>query len=59
MGERRGVYRDLVRKPEGKTPLGRLRRIWEDKITMDPVSSGMGEWTGWIWFRAGTGGGMV
>jgi hypothetical protein len=28
-GERRGVYRDLVGKPEGKRPLGRLRRRWE------------------------------
>ena len=30
MGERRGVYRVLVGKPEGKSPLGRLRRRWED-----------------------------
>ena len=35
MGERRGVYRVLVRKPEGKRPLGRLRRRWEDNIKMD------------------------
>ena len=34
MGERRGVYRDLVGNPEGKRPLGRLRRIY---ITMDPL----------------------
>jgi len=32
MGERRGVYRVLVRKPEGKRPLGRPRRRWEDNI---------------------------
>jgi len=35
MGERRGVYRVLVGKPEGKKPLGRNRRIWEDNIKMD------------------------
>ena len=35
MGERRGVYRVLVREPEGKIPLGRPRRRWEDNIKMD------------------------
>jgi hypothetical protein len=35
MGEGRGVYRVLVRKPEGKRPLGRPRRRWEDNIKMD------------------------
>jgi hypothetical protein len=35
MGERRGIYRVLVGKPEGKRPLGILRRIWEDNIKMD------------------------
>ena len=35
MGERRGVYRVLVGKPEGKMPLGRPRRRWEDNIKMD------------------------
>jgi hypothetical protein len=33
-GERRGVYRVLVAKPEGKRPLGRTRRKWEDNIKM-------------------------
>jgi hypothetical protein len=32
---RRGAYRVLVRKPEGKIPLGRPRRKWEDNIKMD------------------------
>jgi hypothetical protein len=32
MEERRGVYRVLVGKPEGKRPLGRPRRRWEDNI---------------------------
>jgi len=35
MGERRGVYRILVRKPEGKRLLGRPRHRWEDNIKMD------------------------
>jgi hypothetical protein len=35
MGERRGVYRVLVGKPEGTTPLGRPRLRWEDSIKMD------------------------
>jgi hypothetical protein len=34
-GEGRGVYRVLVGKPEGKRPLGRPRRRWEDNIKMD------------------------
>ena len=36
MGERRSVYRVLVGKPEGKRPLERPRRRWEDNIKMDP-----------------------
>jgi len=35
MGERRGVYRVLMGKPEGKRPLGRPRRRWDDNIKMD------------------------
>jgi len=34
-GEKRGMYRVLVGKPEGKRSLGRLRRRWEDNIKMD------------------------
>ena len=46
MGERRGVHRVLVGKPEGKTPLGRPRRRWEDNIKMDlqGVGGGCGDW---------------
>jgi hypothetical protein len=33
--ERRGVYRVLVGKPEGKRPLGRPRRRWEDNIKIN------------------------
>ena len=35
MGEKSGVYRVLVGKREGKRPLGRPRRRWEDTIKMD------------------------
>jgi hypothetical protein len=35
MGVRRGMYRVLVGKPEGKRPMGRLRRRWEDNFKMD------------------------
>ena len=46
MGEGRGVYRVLVVKPEGKRPLGRPRRRWEDNIKMDiqEVGVGCGDW---------------
>jgi hypothetical protein len=42
MGERRGVYRVLVGKPEGKRPLGRPRPRWEDNIKMDLQEVGYG-----------------
>jgi hypothetical protein len=35
MGERRCVHKVLVGKPEGKRPLGRLRRRWKDNIKKD------------------------
>ena len=42
MGERRGVYRVLVGKFEGKRPLGIPRRIWEDNIKMNLQEVGWG-----------------
>ena len=59
MGERRGVYRVLVGKPEGKRPLGRPRHRWEDNIKMDLEEVGWGTWTGLNWLRTGTGGGHL
>ena len=41
-GVRRGVYRVLVGKPEGKRPLGRPRRRWEDNIKTDLQEVGCG-----------------
>jgi len=42
MGERGDLYRGLVGKPEGKKPLGRPRRRWEDNIKMDFQEVGCG-----------------
>jgi hypothetical protein len=42
MGEGSNVYRVLVGKPEGKKPLGRPRRRWEDGIKMDLEEIGWG-----------------
>jgi hypothetical protein len=41
MGEGKGVYRVLVGRPEGKRPLGRPRRRWEDNIKMDLRETGI------------------
>jgi hypothetical protein len=42
MGEERKVYKVSVRKPEGKRPLGRPRRRWENEIRMDLREIGLG-----------------
>ena len=42
MGERMGMYRVLVGKPEGNRPLGRPRRRWENNIKMDLQVVGCG-----------------
>jgi hypothetical protein len=43
MGERRGAQRALVGKPEGRRPLGRPRRRWEDNIKMNLREVGWGD----------------
>jgi hypothetical protein len=48
MGERRGAYRALVGKPEGRRPLGRPRRRWEDNTKMDLREVG---WGGMDWIN--------
>jgi hypothetical protein len=48
MGERRGAYRSLVGKPEGRRPLGKPRRRWEDNIKMDLQEVG---WGGMDWIN--------
>ena len=59
MGERRGVYRVLVGRPEGKRLFGRPGRKLEDNIKMDLEEVGWSAWTALIWLRTGTGGGHL
>jgi hypothetical protein len=55
MGDTRGLYRVLVGRPQGKRPLGRPRRQWENNIKISfSESVGGGEWTGLIGLRLGT-----
>jgi hypothetical protein len=58
MGERRGACRAVVAKPEGRRPLGRPRCRSEDNIKMGLREVGLGAWTGSMWPRIGTGGGL-
>jgi hypothetical protein len=51
--------RVLVGKPEGKRPLGRPRRRWEDNIKAGLQEEGCGLWTGLSWVRIETGGGHL
>ena len=53
MGDDRGVHKVLVGKLEGKRPLGRPRRRWEDNIKMDlqEVGGGRGDWMELAWVR--------
>jgi hypothetical protein len=57
-GERRSAYRALEGKREGRRLLGRPRRSWEDNIKLDLREVEWGTWTGSIWLRIGTGGGV-
>jgi hypothetical protein len=59
MSEGIGAYRILVGRHEGRRPLGRPRRRWEDNIKMDLQEVGWGAWTGLIWLRIGTVGGLL
>ena len=58
-GERSGVYRVLVEKLDGKGPLGRPRCRGNDNSKMDLQEIGWGTWTGLMWLRVGTGGGLL
>jgi hypothetical protein len=58
--EKRGAYRVLVGRPEGKRPLGRPRRRLEVNIKMGLKEVGWrGAWTGLIWLRIGSGAGNL
>jgi hypothetical protein len=59
-GEGINVHRVLVGNPEGKRPLERPRRRWEDGIKMDLRMIGWGGvWCGFTWLRIGTYGGLL
>jgi hypothetical protein len=49
--ERRDVQRVLVRKTDGKEPLGKPRCRWENNIKMGLQDVGNGEWTESSWLR--------
>jgi hypothetical protein len=57
-GGKRGAYRILMERPEGRRPLGRPRHRWEDNIKMDLQEVG---WVmdRWSWLRIGTLGGPL
>jgi hypothetical protein len=57
MGEERKVFRVVVGKPEGKSPLERPRHTWEDGIIMDLREIGWGGGSSWL--RIGAGGGFL
>jgi hypothetical protein len=56
MGEMRNAYRILVGKPDGNRPLERPRLRWEDNIRVNLGEIG---WTGFIWLKIGTSGGLL
>jgi hypothetical protein len=53
IGEVRGAYKILVGRPEGRRPVGRPRRGWEDNIKMDLREIGFGDvdWIQWAQVR--------
>jgi hypothetical protein len=59
MGDGRGVYRVLIGGPEGKRPLGRPRRRWEDNIKMDLREIGIDGQTGFVWLGIESSGGLL
>jgi len=58
MGVKGGVYRILVAKPDGKRTIGTPRHIWEDNIKIFS-GYGWGAWTGLMWLRIQTSGGLL
>jgi hypothetical protein len=58
MEDMRNAYNNLVGNPEGKRPLRRPRRRWEDNSRGDLRKTGWEGVTGFIWLRIGTSGGL-
>jgi hypothetical protein len=59
VGERIGAYRILVGKPEGRRPLGRPRRRWEDNIEIDLREVVWEAWSILVWLRTETDSGYL
>jgi len=59
MRHRMGVYRVLVGKAEEKRPLRRPRPRWKENIKMVFQEAEFGAWSGSLWLRIGTGGGIL
>jgi hypothetical protein len=59
LGEKRNVYEVLIVKPEGKRPLRRPGHRWKDDIKIDLLEIERRAWTGFIWLRTGTSGGLL
>jgi hypothetical protein len=59
MRNRRGALRVFVGETEGRRPLGRPRRRWQNNIKMEIQEADVGVWTGSSWLRIGTGGGHL
>ena len=59
IGGRRGTFGVLVRRPEGRRPLGRTRRRWEDNTKMDLQEVDGEAWNGFLWLRIRTGSGRL
>jgi hypothetical protein len=59
MGDKRGAYGVLVRRPEGKRSLLRRRLRWKNNMKIDLQEQGWGPWSGLIWLSRGTGDGRL
>jgi hypothetical protein len=59
MGQGRGAYSILVGRPQGRRSLETSRRRWEDNIKINLQEVEWGAWTGLIWLRTVTGGGLL
>jgi hypothetical protein len=59
MGDTKRCIDDLLGRPDGTRSLRRPRRKWEDNIKMIFKKWDGGAWTGLIWLRIGTGGGLL
>jgi len=59
VGERRGLYKVLLERTDGKKPFGELSHRWEYNIKMGTKQSDGRIWTGLIWLRRGASGGLL